>query len=373
MTEPTDFVSIVQELGPSFAAKAAEHDADDSFVSANYKALNERGIFAAGIPAELGGGGASHAQLCAVIRELAHYCSSTALAASMHTHPIAFMAYTWRSGNKGPEPMLRKFAAERLIVATSGGSDWLAGSGTLTKVEGGFKMNGRKIFSSGVPAANLLLTTGVYADPTNGPTVIHFPVPLDAPGVTVLDTWRVLGMRGTGSHDVQLKDVFIPDAATQGVRRPAGKWHAAVHGVALIALPVVYSAYLGVAEAARELALTAAKKRKDDPGTALLVAEMESQLVTAQVVHADMVELARTAKPGADTSAAQLTRRGIVGDAIVRTVEKALEIAGGGGFYRSGTLERLFRDAQAARYHPLPDKPRQRVVGRVLLGLDIDG
>ena len=80
--------------------------------------------------------------------------------------------------------------------------------------------------------------------------------------MTVLDTWRVLGMRGTGSHDIELKDVFVPDAATQEVRRPAGKWHPSMHVVALIALPVVYAAYLGTAEAARELALDAAERRR---------------------------------------------------------------------------------------------------------------
>jgi alkylation response protein AidB-like acyl-CoA dehydrogenase len=60
-------------------------------------------------------------------------------------------------------------------------------------------------------------------------------------------------------------------------------------------------------------------------------------------------------------------------NAIIRTVEKALEVAGGGSFYRSATLERLFRDVQAGSYHPMPDRPRERLTGRVLLGLDIDG
>ena len=50
-----------------------------------------------------------------------------------------------------------------------------------------------------------------------------------------------------------------------------------------------------------------------------------------------------------------------------------MEVAGGAGFYRTATLERLFRDVQASRYHPLPDKQRARLAGRVLLGLDIDG
>src|SRR6478752_10466242 len=100
MSETTDFVAIVREMGPAFAAKTADHDAADTFVGDNYKALKERGVFAAGVPAELGGGRASPAELCAMIRELARHCSSTALAASMHTHPLAAQAYLWRAGNK---------------------------------------------------------------------------------------------------------------------------------------------------------------------------------------------------------------------------------------------------------------------------------
>lgn len=373
MSENTDWVATARELGSRFAAAAAEHDRDDSFVAENYAALKERGFFAAGVPAELGGGGATHAELCAAIRELAHHCSSTALAASMHTHVVAGMAYGWRAGNKAPEPMLRRIAAERLILATSGDSDWLAGSGKLEKVEGGFRMTGRKIFGSGVPSADVLMTMGIYDDPKDGPTVIHFAVPMNAPGVKVLDTWRVLGMRGTGSHDVLLEGVFIPDAAAGGVRRPAGKWHPSVHMVSLVALPIVYSAYLGVAEAARDLALEMARRKREDPGMAYLVGEMETHLVNAQVVHASMVENVKRLKPGPETTNLQLTSRAIVAASVLRCVDKALEVAGGGGFYRSAPLERMFRDIQASRYHPMPEKPQTRFSGRLLLGLDIDG
>ena len=62
-----------------------------------------------------------------------------------------------------------------------------------------------------------------------------------------------------------------------------------------------------------------------------------------------------------------------MGQALVRTAEKALEVAGGAGFYRSAHLERLFRDVQASRFHVLPEKLQLRLSGRLALGLDIDG
>jgi acyl-CoA dehydrogenase len=359
-------------LGRDFATRAGAHDHDDSFVAENYAALLEQGAFAAGVPSELGGGGASHAELCQMIRELARHCGSTGLAFSMHTHLVATLAYVWRTGNKVPEPMLRRVAAEKLVLVSSGGSDWLAGSGTLEKVDGGFRMSGRKIFSSGVPAGDVLMTTGVYNDPSDGPTVYHFPLSLKAEGVKILDTWRTLGMRGTGSHDVEITNAFLPDAAMQGVRRPAGKWHPFMHTVVLVALPVFYAAYVGVAESARERALALAGRRKDDPLVAVLAGELENQIVTAQVAHDSMVALAKAAKPGPETTSAALCRRTIVANAVIRAGEKALELGGGAGFYRSAGLERCFRDLQGARYHPVQEKPQTLMTGRMLLGLGLE-
>src|SRR5262249_18433447 len=155
------------------------------------------------------------------------------------------------------------------------------------------------------------------------------PVSLKAEGVKILDTWKVLGMRGTGSHDVKLEGVFVPDSAMGGVRRPAGKWHPFMHTVTLVALPVFYSAYLGVGESARDVALRLAERKKDDSLTVLTVGEMENQLVTAQLAHASMVQMAATEKPGPATSSAVLSRRTILATAAVRTVEKAMEAAGG--------------------------------------------
>ncbi len=75
MTTTNDWAALMTKLGREFAGRSAGHDEDDSFVAENYVALKEHGSFAAGVPAELGGGGASHAELCGMIRELAHHCS----------------------------------------------------------------------------------------------------------------------------------------------------------------------------------------------------------------------------------------------------------------------------------------------------------
>jgi alkylation response protein AidB-like acyl-CoA dehydrogenase len=373
MTEITKWQAIVREIGPGFAERIAENDAQDKFVADNYVVMKQRGLFTAGVPAELGGGGATHPELCTMIRELAHHCSSTALALSMHTHLVAGLAYMWRAGNKAPEGMLKRVAAENLVLVSTGGSDWLAGSGKLTKVDGGFRFSGRKIFGSGGPAGDVLMTTGVYDDPKDGPTVIHFPVSMRAEGVKILDTWRVLGMRATGSHDIELDSVFLPDAVMGGVHRAAGKWHPFMHTILLVVCPIFYGAYVGTAEAARDVAIGMAGKKREDPHVAYLVGELDQHLTQAQLALQSMVDLVATAKPGPETSGLVMLRRGLLVNGVIATVNKALEVAGGASFYRSGKLERLFRDAQGVRFHPVQEKPAARYVGRLRLGLDIDG
>ena len=84
----TNWMATAAELGREFAARAAQHDADNAFVHDNYAALRERGLFKLAIPEDLGGGGGSYREVSDVIRELGRHCGSTALAFAMHTPPL---------------------------------------------------------------------------------------------------------------------------------------------------------------------------------------------------------------------------------------------------------------------------------------------
>ena len=282
-TTRTDWVALIRELGPRFAERSAEHDATDTFVAENYRELKTHGVFAAGVPAELGGGGATHAELCAMVRALAPYCASTALALAMHTHAVAMPAWRWRRDPQPVEKLLRRVAAERLVLVSSGGSDWIYGSASAEKVDGGWRIKGRKIFASGVPGGDLLMTGAIYDDPQAGPTVLHFGLPLKAEGVRILDTWRVMGMRGTGSHDVELDGAFIPEAAI-AARRPQGKWHPLYHTITMIAFPIIYAVYCGIAEGARDRVVERARQRKPSADAVAVTGEMENALATARLV-----------------------------------------------------------------------------------------
>lgn len=370
-TTTGSWIATARRLSEDFATRAAKHDADDSFVAENYAAMREAKLFSAPVPAELGGGGASYAEHVAMIRTIAQGCGSTALAYSMHSHLLQATIWRHRHNATPPaEPLLRRIAKEELVLVSSGGSDWLDGSGTLTKQDGTYTFNARKIFGSGGPGGDLLLTTGIYDDPQAGPTVLHFGVNMKDPGVKVQDNWRTLGMRGTGSNDILIENVVVPDAGVS-VRRPKGVWHRFFDVVSPLIFPLIMSAYVGVAERAAETALGFAQKRRDDTITQDLVGEMRTQLLVAQDTLDRMIAIASTDyEPSVALSDLTFQRKTACVRAVLRTAELAMEVASGAGFYRASGLERCYRDLQGARYHPIQERKQYRFSGRIALGLE---
>ncbi len=218
---------------------------------------------------------------------------------------------------------------------------------------------------------DLLLTSTLYDDPTDGPTALHFAVPVKTPGLTVLDNWRTMTMRASGSNDIVLDGVFVPDAAISS-HRPKGARTRVWNILPAIAGPLIMSAYLGVAEAARDLALQKVAHKHEDPDVWYLVGEMENALVTGQMAVQEMIDLcvAPALAPDTDTANGALIRKTIAAQTLTAVVEKALEAVWGGGIFRAVGLERLVRDIHAAQFHPLQAKRQHHFTGRAALGLD---
>lgn len=370
MTRFVDLQALVQIIGPRFAAGATERDQTDAFVAANYDVLKEHKVFSALVPADLGGGGAPHSAICAFLRRLAHYCPSTALALSMHQHLVAAAAYHHRNGRPG-KALLERVAATQTVLISTGANDWMDSNGAMRRVDGGFRVSARKPFGSGSPKGEVLVTSAAFDDPEEGPQVLHFAVPFAAKGVSLADDWRTLGMRATGSRTIILDNVFVPDDAI-ALRRPRGRFHPAWNVILTVALPLIMSVYTGVAEAAAEIGQTQACKRPNDPTVPYLIGELTNALTTAQLATDDMVRLANDLdfEMSLDLTSAMLVRKTIAAEHALATVEKALETAGGAGFYRDAGLERFVRDAHGAQFHPLSAKRQCRFTGRFALGLD---
>ncbi len=363
------WLAAANELRDPLAAAAAAHDASGEFVDGGFALAHRRGLASMLVPADLGGGGATFAEACAVLAELARSCPSTALALSMHSHLVA--AQVWRHRRGLPAAVLPRVAGEGLVLVSTGASDWLASNGSAVPVDGGYRVTARKGPASAAPAGHVLVTSVRWDDGPDGPQVIHASVPFSAAGVRIEPTWDALGMRGTGSHTVVLDDVFVPEAAVALVR-PADAWHPVWATVLGAALPLIMACYVGAAEEAAVRATALAGPRADRAEVAPLVGRMHNRLTSARDAVAAMVATNDDLRFDNTLSLADamLTRKTIAAEAVTDTVRLALEVGGGAAYGRAAGIERLFRDAHGALYHPLPAARQERFSGRLALGLD---
>jgi acyl-CoA dehydrogenase len=369
-SETTDWASVVHEIGPRFAERAERHDQNDEFVAENFAELKAARLFSAAVPSELGGGGVSHSDMCHIVRTIAGYCPSTALSFSMHQHLIAAQIWNYRRGKPG-QKLLERVAADELVLISTGAKDWLGSNGSVERVEGGYRVCAKKFFASGSPAGDLLITSAPYEDPEEGWQVLHFAVPFAAEGVRIDMNWKAMGMRGTGSNTVVLDEVFVPEEAI-ALSRPRDRFHPVWNVVLTVAMPLISSAYAGLAEEATRIVKKGIERRASDPVLPYLLGELENNLTTVQLAVDSMVALASDLdfEPELETTNAILVRKTLACKAALKTAEKALEVTGGGGFYRTMGLERFVRDAHAGQFHPMQEKRQLLFSGRLALGLD---
>ena len=370
MLEKTNenWIELVHLLGKEFEKRAGEYDDTDQFVSENYSKLKEHGFFKAIIPKELGGSGVSHSEMCDILRYLAQYCSSTALALSMHQHLLSANVWKFKQG-QGMEEMLKKVAVNQPVLVSTGANDWLESSGQMEKTKDGFLVTAVKHFASQSEIGDILVTSSTYEDPELGWQVLHFAVPFKSEGLNVLNNWKAMGMKGTGSHSIELKKVFIPESSIT-LRRPRGEFHPVWNVILTVAMPLIMSVYLGIAQKAARLAIEHAKnQRKHKIYLPELIGEMQNALTIAELNVKDMVRIAKDFdfKPIDQFGQDILTRKTNSANTCIKVVEKAMEIVGGQGFYRSFGMEKLFRDVQAAKYHPLQEKDQLRFTGEYIL------
>ena len=365
LADDNPWVSTGRALASKLAVNAERHDRNGTFVQDGFELLHDHRMMSLLVPTELGGGGATHAQACAVIAELAKGCPATALSYSMHSHLVA--AQVWRHHRGLPTPVLQRVAADQLCLISTGASDWLDSSGSATRVDGGYIVNARKMPASGCPAGDMLVTSIRWDEAPDGPQVVHCSIPFSDDGVSIIESWDTMGMRGTGSHTVVVEQVFVPDSDVTLIR-PADVWHPVWATVLGAALPLIMAAYIGVAEAAVERAVGLASRRSERPEVVAQVGRMHNRLTAARDAVASMIASSNNLcfENTADHADVTLRRKTNATEACIGAVQLALEI-GGGQAYAHGTIERMFRDVHGSLYHPLPTAKQEMFTGRHVL------
>ena len=362
---------------------ASRHDRDGSFPVEGLSVLAGNGYLALAVPSEVGGEGARVAETLLGNLALARGDASLALVVAMHS------ALVGRVRDAGVWPVAQLERVGREIVAARDGHGALINSlasepemgspsrgglpaTTAERTEGGFRLNGRKTFSSGAPVLRWgVVSAAVRADSAE-PYLGSFLVPLRTPGVRIEPSWDTLGMRATCSHTLILDNLEVPFDAE--VPRVTSMRDALPHERAWSL--TVAAVYLGVSEAAREYAVQFARDRKPTalggksiaslPNIRERVGRMDLLLYEARGM---LLSVARAwdQEPSAELESALAAAKVVATNNAVAVAEQAMRLVGGSSLDRGAPLERHYRDVRGGLHHPPQDDAALALFARAAL------
>ena len=363
-----ELVELAATLGrEKFAPRAADYDREARFPFENYADLREAGLLKICVPREHGGLGADFATYVMVAAEIGRHCGATALSYNMHVCSCLWsgliadaleMAPEQRADHEHNRALHFANIVERGKVYSqpfSEGGAAAAGKapfGTLAKkVDGGYLVSGKKIFASLAGAADYYGVLCTLDKP--GATMrdsLYLAVPADAPGVSVVGDWDPLGMRGTVSRTLLLKDVHVPDSARL---MPEGLYFQAA-GRFPHMFATLSPTYMGIAQAAYDF--TVAYLRAEVPGMPKVLRRMypTKQIAVAQMrimleqTRALFLQNARDARvdPDKDTRMRLYAAHYTIMENAQAMAALAIRTCGGQSMLKSLPLERLYRDAR---------------------------
>jgi alkylation response protein AidB-like acyl-CoA dehydrogenase len=365
-------IASVKSLAPLIAANRDAFDRDRRIPDKVFKALADANLFRLWLPAELGGPQCSPLDFMDIVETAAALDGSVG----------------WLIGNGAG--MSRAAGYLDASVAQEWFSDpyaFIVGAtgavGAAVACPGGYRVNGRWPFGSGSHHATRFMGVCNVSD-QNGGQPLSICCYFSRDEVTIDDNWNVSGLRGTGSCDFEVRNVFVPSEHTHPLFNPVPTSQGSIYRLpAMSAFPWTVSVVpLGIARGMIDafIALTTTKTRAGvaqrdretvqlslgrasalhGAGRAYLVSTM-TELLNSLDGNIDQLINARIAFRLACTNA---------GEAALRIAEIVASEAGAASIFQSGTIERSIRDIQAATKHIAMNANSYVFAGRHALGLD---
>ncbi len=351
------------------APRAAKHDRDATFPIENFRDMHGAGLLSLCVPKADGGAGADFRTYCLAAAELGRFCGATALSWNMHvcstlwTGPLADdieMSAEERTGHIRRRKMhYGRIVNDGAVYAQpfSEGGAAAAGAvafGTEAKpVDGGYLVSGKKIFASLSGSADYygaLCTERAEGEAASRRNTLYLAVKADAPGVSVTGDWDPLGMRGTVSRTLILKDVFVP---ADEMLMPRGVYFRAATTWPHMFMTLCPT-YMGLAQAAYDFAVQYLRgelpdmlpvKRRMYPTKQVAVAEMLIMLEQTKALFFQAVSEARANPSKAQVLRAYATQYTVMENAQAMAA-KAIRTCGGQAMLKSLALERIYRDSR---------------------------
>ena len=369
------YLEAIEKLAPVVEEHRACFDRDRRLPDAVFRALAEAGLFRLWLPSALGGPELSPAEFMQVVE-----------AASAKDGSIGWIvangAGMSRVGGYLPDHVGRDwFADPGAFVAAS-----TAAVGAAERAAGGYRVTGRWSFGSGANHANRFMGLAAANDGKGGsqaPICCYFA----RDQVTIHDTWQVSGLRGTGSCEFEVTDVFVPADHTHDFVAPVPSQPGLIYRLpGLSIFPwSISGAPLGIARGAMAAFIKLATQNKTRLGTTMRLQDREivqSVVGRAEAIHgaarAFLLEAMAELVSALDDDGDRFLRaRARLRIACAHAAEGSLSIvqmlateAGAVAIFESCPLERFVRDMHAAVKHVAMNPFSYVVAGRLSLGLD---
>jgi len=373
----TDLWRKAEALLPKLKERAPKCEQLRRLPDETLREFHDAQLFRIHQPKRVGGAELEFAAVVTYGALFARVCASTAW------NWVNFAAHHMMLGMFPPQAQDQIWGKSRdALIASS----FVFPAGKARKVQDGYLLSGRWPFSSGVDPSEWNMLAGLARlDDNLPPEQRIFLVPRSQ--YKVLDTWHAGGLRGTGSNDVEVSEVFVPEHMTLAVADTKGgpTPGSAVNPGLLFQLPVfalfpymLSGVALGIAEGLIEAYQPAAGKM-----TGARVAEIQSTQIrlgeaTAYARISRLVQLANCREaeaqlPDLKTKARYRLEGAYAVDWAVRAVDVMFGLYGAGGLYESGPVARAFRDAHAVKQHfSFNTDIAGTTYGRVALGLASD-
>jgi alkylation response protein AidB-like acyl-CoA dehydrogenase len=368
-----------RNLAPKILAVRDEIESERRLPERLVEDLRAAHLFELWLPEALGGPALHPLDFLPIIEALSGADGSAGWCA------IIGSAYSLFAGSLN-EPAAREIFADHAIVAGT-----INPTGKAAIVDGGYRVTGRWAYGSGIDHSQWVLGNCVVHDdagprrlPSGAPDMrfMFFP----RADVAVIDTWRVGGLRGTGSHDFTVEGLFVPAYRTMPAFAALGLQPGTLYRMPLLSLLcfALAAVTLGIARSAIGAFVEFATSKvpmgsqvllRDRPSAQADVARAEAMVRAARAAVVEAIEtqweeVAAGGAPSLDARAGVRLATTFAGEACVRAIELVYNAAGGSAILESGRLDRCFRDARVAVQHIGLTTSTYELAGRVLLGLE---
>ncbi|WP_336857409.1 acyl-CoA dehydrogenase family protein [Sinomonas albida] len=374
---------LPDELIDRIRARAPGYDERNEFFHEDFHELVEAGYLKAFVAQAAGGLGASLADVVRLQRRLAAAAPATALGVNMHLVWTGVARVFEARGDASLDFVLHEAAAGEVFsfgISEAGNDSVLFDSVTAAEPQpgGGVRFTGTKVFTSLAPVWTRM---GTFGKDSTGqePQLVYGFIRRDEPGWRHLDDWDTLGMRASQSCTTLLEGALAPEERI--VRRlPVGpNPDLLIFGIFAVFETLLAAVYTGIAERALALGVEAAHRRKSlknggrpyaqDPDIRWQLAD------AAMAVDGVLPQLERVAEDvdglvdrGAAWFPALSGLKHRATETARAVVDVAMRVGGGGGYFRSSELQRLYRDVVAGQYHPSDPESAHATVANALLG-----